>query len=142
MHELALAESILDAVRTELLAYPGAVPIRVGVRIGVMAAVDIDALRFGFDIAIRDSGFSRLTLDARIIPGTVTCLACGAETPAESTVFDCPRCSSAQTMLSGSDELDLDALEVETDDHDRTDLPEAESPQRKPKNRGQPAPAL
>ncbi len=120
MHELALAESIVDAVRTELERYPGAIPIRVGVRIGVMAAVDLDALRFGFDIAVRESGFPRLRLDARIIPGQVTCLACGVETPAESTVFDCPRCGSAQTMLSGSDELDLDALEVERDDDGTT----------------------
>ena len=46
MHELALAESILDAVDRELQAYPRATPVRVGVKVGVMAAVDVDALRF------------------------------------------------------------------------------------------------
>ena len=122
MHELALAESIVDAVRTELERYPGAIPVRVGVRIGVMAAVDLDALRFGFDIAVRESGFDRLRLDARIIPGQVTCLNCGHQMVAENTVFDCTHCGSAQTVLSGSDELDLDALEVERDDDGTTHL--------------------
>src|ERR1700742_1151237 len=98
MHELALAESILDAVSRELEAYPGATPVRVGVKVGVMAAVDMDALRFCFEIALRGSKWSLLKLDAEVVPGEVHCLVCGHSTRAESTVLDCEHCGSTQTV--------------------------------------------
>jgi hydrogenase nickel incorporation protein HypA/HybF len=127
MHELSIAESILDAVRTELRAYPGAAPVRIGVKVGVLAAVDVEALRFCFEIAVAGSNWPRLKLDARVIPGTVICLACGHRMIAESTVTDCTLCHSAQTVLDGSDELELDALEVELDEHNRANLAQTES---------------
>jgi hydrogenase nickel incorporation protein HypA/HybF len=139
MHELAIAESILDAVRKELAAYPGAIPIRVGVKIGALAAVDMDALGFCFEIAVRGTGWDRLKLDARMIPGEVTCLACGHKMQAESTVLDCELCHSAQTVMHGTDELDIDALEIERDDDNGTDLAETEGFERKPEDCGQPA---
>ena len=142
MHELAIAESILDAVRKELTAYPGAVPKRVGVKVGVLAAVDVDALRFCFEIAVRGTEWSLLELDARVIAGEVSCLVCGHKMRAESTVLDCALCGSAQTVMNGSDELDLDYLEVERDEHSGTNLPETKSPEREPEDCLQPARAL
>jgi hydrogenase nickel incorporation protein HypA/HybF len=131
MHELALAESILDAVGRELEAYPGAVPIRVGLKVGALAAVDVDALRFCFEIALRGSAWPRLKLDAKVVPGEVHCLACGYRMSSESTVLDCERCGSAQTVMHGSDELDLTCLEVERDGNDHV---EREGAEREPEN--------
>jgi len=144
MHELGIAESILDAVRTELAAYPGAMPIRVGVKVGVMAAVDADALRFCFEIAVKGTEWSRLALAIRIIPGEVSCLECGHRMLAESTVMDCEQCGSANTMINGSDELDMDFLEVERDgkvgnDKDRV---EAEGIERESADSCEPAEAI
>lgn len=115
MHELSLAESILSAVRKTLAAYPGARPLRVGVRVGVLAAVDVEALRFCFEIAVAGTELQELKLDAQVIPGAVRCLACGHTMRTESTVYDCAQCGSAQTVMSGSDELDIECLEVEDD---------------------------
>jgi hydrogenase nickel incorporation protein HypA/HybF len=131
MHELALAESILDAVGRELGEYPGAAPIRVGVRVGALAAVDVDALRFCFEIALRGSKWPQLKLDAQVISGEVHCLACGHRMRAEITVLDCVRCGSMQTVMHGSDELDLTYLEVERDGNDHV---EAEGVEREPEN--------
>jgi hydrogenase nickel incorporation protein HypA/HybF len=139
MHELALAESIMDAVSRELEAYPGATPLRVGVKVGVMAAVDVDALRFCFEIAVRGSEWPLLKLDAEVIPGEVHCLTCGHRTRAESTVLDCERCGSTQTVMHGSDELDLTCLEVERDGNDHV---EAEGAEREPENCHSATPAL
>jgi hydrogenase nickel incorporation protein HypA/HybF len=126
MHELALAESILGAVGRELEAYPGATPIRVGVKVGVMAAVDLDALRFCFEIALRGSKWPRLKLDAQVVSGEVHCLACDYKMRAESTVLDCERCGSTNTVMHGSDELDLTCLEVERDGNDHVETEGAE----------------
>jgi hydrogenase nickel incorporation protein HypA/HybF len=131
MHELALAESILDAVGRELEAYPGAAPIRVGVKVGALAAVDVDALRFCFEIALHGSKWPQLKLDAQVVPGEVHCLACGHEMRTETTVLDCKRCGSTQTVMHGSDELDLTCLEVERDGNDHV---EAEGAEGEPEN--------
>jgi hydrogenase nickel incorporation protein HypA/HybF len=142
VHELSIAESILDAVRMELKAFPGAVPIRIGVKIGVLAAVDVEALRFCFDIAVAGSDWPRLELDARIIPGAIICLACGHRMVAKSTVADCELCHSAQTVIDGTDELELDALEVELNEHNGANLTQTESADRKSEDCPEPARAV
>ncbi len=139
MHELALAQSILDAVGRELEAYPGATPVRVGVRVGALAAVDVDALQFCFEVALRGTNWSRLRLETELIPAEAYCLACGHRTRAEFTVLDCERCGSTQTVMHGSDELDLTSLEVERDGNDNV---ETKSAQREPENCNSPAPAV
>jgi len=139
MHELALAESVLDAVGRELKAYPGAMPIRVGVKVGVMAAVDLDALRFCFDVALRGTSWSRLRLDAQVVPGEAHCLACGHRMRAEVMVLECVRCGSAQTVMHGSDELDLTCLEVEQDGNDCV---ETEGAERESEDRRRAAPKV
>jgi Zn finger protein HypA/HybF involved in hydrogenase expression len=82
---------------------------------GVMAAVDVDALRFCFEIALRGSKWPLLKLDAETVPGEAHCLACGHRMRVDTTVLDCERCGSTQTVMHGSDELDLTCLEVERD---------------------------
>jgi hydrogenase nickel incorporation protein HypA/HybF len=131
MHELALAESILDAVGRELEAYPGTVPVRVGVKVGALAAVDVDALRFCFEVALRGTSWPRLRLDVEVIPGEVHCLTCDHRMRTETTVLDCERCGSTRTVMHGSDDLDLNCLEVERDGNDHT---EAEGSERKPED--------
>jgi hydrogenase nickel incorporation protein HypA/HybF len=139
MHELALAESILDAVSRELKAYPDATPVRVGVKVGVMAAVDVDALRFCFEIATRGSKWPQLKLITETVPGEVHCLACGHRMRADTIVLDCARCGSTQTVMHGSDELDLNYLEIERDGNDHV---EAEGAERESENCRGTAPAV
>jgi hydrogenase nickel incorporation protein HypA/HybF len=139
MHELALAESILDAVSRELQAYPGATPMRVGVKVGVLAAVDVEALRFCFEVALRGTNWSQLKLEAEVVSGEVHCLACDHRMRVKSAILDCERCGSTQTMMHGSDELDLTYLEIERDGNDHI---EAEGAERKSENRRGTAPAI
>ena len=58
MHELSIAESILDAVRKEIALHPGTVPTRVGIKIGSMAAIDPEALKFCFDAIVNGTDWA------------------------------------------------------------------------------------
>lgn len=62
MHEMGIASSILEAVRKELLRYPGHRAAKVGVRIGEFAGVDAESLRFCFDAIVKGSPFAPLEL--------------------------------------------------------------------------------
>ena len=129
MHELSIAESILDAVRAELRSYPGARPLRVGLRIGELAAVDMDSLKFCFESIVLGTDWESLTLDAKVCPPTRRCHDCGEDFQSTDYNTVCPRCSSGNTFSTGGDELDFDYLEVETDGASSTQV---ESVEREP----------
>ena len=63
MHEMGIANSVLDAVHQELPRYPGQRAARVGLRIGEFAAVDPESLRFCFDVLVRSTGLEPLGLE-------------------------------------------------------------------------------
>jgi hydrogenase nickel incorporation protein HypA/HybF len=115
MHELSIAESILEAVRKELVSHPGARPTRVGLRIGELAAVDVDSLTFCFEAVLKGTDWESLQLDARVFPQRRMCRECGNEFAVVEYNANCPACASSNTRLTSGDELDFDYLEVETD---------------------------
>ena len=115
MHELSIAESILEAVRKELSSRPGARPTRVGLRIGELAAVDVDSLSFCFEAVLKGTEWESLQLDARICPQRRICNTCGNEFAVMEYNTSCPACGGNDTTLISGDELDFDYLEVETD---------------------------
>ena len=49
MHEMGIANSIIDAAWTESRLYPGNGPAKIGVVIGEFAGVDMESLRFCFE---------------------------------------------------------------------------------------------
>ena len=62
MHEIGIAESILQAVRTEMEPHAGARPVRVAVRVGAMSGVDRDSLAFCFEAITKGTEFEALVL--------------------------------------------------------------------------------
>ena|ERR1700733_11343336 len=113
MHEMGIADSILQAVRTEMLRQPGTYPTKVCVRIGEMTAVDEESLRFCFEAISRETDLESLKLDVEICPRRHFCLACGQEFAVHNYDFRCPQCASPETQCCGGDELELGYLEVE-----------------------------
>jgi Zn finger protein HypA/HybF involved in hydrogenase expression len=63
MHEMGIADSILNAVRRELVTYPSQRATKVGVRIGEFAGVDTESLRFCFEVLANNSDLAPLELD-------------------------------------------------------------------------------
>jgi Zn finger protein HypA/HybF involved in hydrogenase expression len=62
MHEVGIACSVLEAVRKEVAMRPGYRAVTVGLRIGELAGVDAESLRFGFGALVRDSDLEPLDL--------------------------------------------------------------------------------
>jgi hydrogenase nickel incorporation protein HypA/HybF len=113
MHEMGIANSVLDAVRTEMTRYPESYPTKVGVRIGEMAAIDPEALRFCFDAMIQETDMASLELDIEICPRRHRCLTCGHEFVVCDYDSSCQQCTSLVTTCISGDELEFAYLEVE-----------------------------
>jgi hydrogenase nickel incorporation protein HypA/HybF len=113
MHEMAIANSVLHAVRTEMQRYPGAYPSKVCLRVGQMAAIDQDALGFCFEAITRETDLEGLELEIEVCPLRYRCRQCGREFVIQDYLFRCPDCASLETECVGGDELELAYLEVE-----------------------------
>ena len=113
MHEMGIANSILEAVTTELRRYPGSCARKIGVRIGELSAVDPESLQFSFQALTRDTKFESLALEVEFVPRCQSCRACGLEFQVRDYKFDCPRCGSLDSKCIAGEELDLAYIEVE-----------------------------
>ncbi len=113
MHEMGIANSVLDAVRTETRRFPEGHIYKVGVRIGELAGVNPDAMSFCFDALVRGTELEPLTLDIEYCPPRYQCRACGNSYVATREDSACPECKMTELKFLGGDELELAYLEVE-----------------------------
>ena len=113
MHELGIAQSIVDSVRQEAERHGGGRVSRIGLRIGELSGVNADALRFSFQVTVQDTELTRAELDIEEVPLGFRCLRCGAEFPAVNYESACPACGSADTRATRGDELQIVFLELE-----------------------------
>lgn len=113
MHEMAMANSVLDAVRAESLRFPGGKICEVGVRIGELAGVDPEAMRFCFEVLVQGTELEPLALRIEFCPRRHQCIGCGHTFQASADDALCPRCQEPGAVFVGGDELELAYLEVD-----------------------------
>ena len=114
MHELSIAEAILDAVRQEAEKHPGAHVAKVGVRIGALSGVEPEALSFGFSALVQGSDLEPLALQIESVPRRQRCPACDITFEVTEYILACPRCGLIETQFAGGDELHMAYLEIES----------------------------
>ncbi|HEX6805576.1 MAG TPA: hydrogenase maturation nickel metallochaperone HypA [Terriglobales bacterium] len=113
MHELGIAQSVLEAVSAAAARHHGARPVKIAMRIGELAAVDPDALRFAFEALTRETEWQGLQLEIEPCPRRHRCLDCGTEFVIKDFDFQCPHCAGLRNECISGDELQLAYLELE-----------------------------
>ena len=108
VHELVLMQSVVDAV-TEQIA--GRRVLTVRLEIGRLTCVDPEALRFCFDVCVRDTVLAGSTLDIVEIPGRGRCRRCRVERAMEHVVEHCP-CGGVELDIVSGRQLRLKEVEV------------------------------
>jgi hydrogenase nickel incorporation protein HypA/HybF len=86
---------------------------RVNLKIGRLAAVVPDSLRFCFEIAVKDTPLDRAELHIEEIPVVARCNDCNAEWTITGPVFVCEKCKSGSIELLSGQELDIVSIEIE-----------------------------
>ncbi len=113
MHELAIAENIIDAVLKKQQADHLGRIITVGLRIGNLTDVVTEALEFGFANAILDSPLAGSRLAIERVPIAGICRSCGSSVEVADFRFTCPNCSSTDLNITSGLELDIAWLEID-----------------------------
>lgn len=116
MHEMSLAEGVLGVVEDALSGHPRDAAFA-GVRcvrleIGQLAAVELSALRFSFDVVKRDTVAQAAALDVIDVPGAAWCMQCCDTVPLARRGDGCPVCGSHQLQVTAGDELKVKDIEL------------------------------
>jgi hydrogenase nickel incorporation protein HypA/HybF len=113
MHELSIAQSIADAAREHASLHGGHRVLRIGVRVGEISGVAIDALEFCFGMTVKDTDLDGAALETEPVPVRYRCAACQHEFHPVEFLADCPACGSTGASMVAGDELGLSFLELE-----------------------------
>jgi hydrogenase nickel incorporation protein HypA/HybF len=113
VHELAIAESIVQNVLAACQRNGYRHVSTVGLRIGVLTDVVPDALEFGFKAITQDTSLQNTALEIERVPVQGRCQSCGFEFQVEEFVFVCPRCEGRDIRMSQGNELDIAYLDIE-----------------------------
>ena len=101
MHEAALAESILKIALDTAEKNNAKKILEVGLKIGDMAGVEIETLKFSFDISKKNTPAENAKLTIKKIPISATCNKCGKNFEIEHYNFFCPECDGILILQSG-----------------------------------------
>ncbi len=113
MHELSIVSSVLEQLDELQKQHAGARFSKVGLRVGELAGVDVDCLRFGFECVVKDTDWESLVLEIEQVARRQRCPGCKAEFRAENWATACPACGEAATITIAGEELQIAYVEVE-----------------------------
>lgn len=113
MHELSIAEGILDIVRDTIQREPGAVVEKVFVDVGALVAVVPDSLDFCYTAITAGTPLEGSELVIREVPISVRCRECGGSSEVKSFIFRCPHCDGGALETLSGNELSVTGIEVQ-----------------------------
>jgi hydrogenase nickel incorporation protein HypA/HybF len=116
MHEMSIANSVLEALEKEARRFPQGRIAKVGLRVGELAGVDPGALSFCWEAVVRGTNWEAVELEIEYSPRRHRCERCAREFVVKDFDIACPDCGEAHTVFAGGDELDLAFLEVDEDE--------------------------
>ena len=114
MHELAVAQALVEQVNDVIRQHAATSATLIRVRIGPLAGVVPELLGSAFPLAAAGSRMEHAVLDLVAAPIRVRCQTCGAETEVAMNRLVCGACGDWHTQIISGDELLLESVELET----------------------------
>ena len=113
MHELSLAQSVVQIIENAAARDAFERVRRVWLEVGTLSCVEPEAMRASFEAVARDTRAEGAVLELVRVPGRGRCPACGVLSPLEAREDACPSCGAYGLLPIAGTELRLRELEVE-----------------------------
>jgi hydrogenase nickel incorporation protein HypA/HybF len=113
MHEMSIAESILEIVEDAARQQGFAKVKEVRLEIGALSGVEIEALSFCMDVVLKGGVADGARVELERLPGTGWCMQCAESVALEALYDPCPRCGGFQVQATGGTEMRVKDLLVE-----------------------------
>ncbi|WP_298704381.1 hydrogenase maturation nickel metallochaperone HypA [uncultured Veillonella sp.] len=113
MHEMSIAEGIVDIALDTLKQNSGTKIHAIQLRLGLMSGVEPAALEFCFESVTKGTPAEGARLEVEIIPLTGRCLDCEQTFRVENYVFKCPHCGSVAIHTETGRELQVASIDMD-----------------------------
>lgn len=113
MHELAVAQSILDISVRHAQEADAKRVTDINLVIGQFSSIVDDSIQFYWNIIADGTMAEGATLHFDRIPGEMTCGNCGHTFQPSDQAFACPSCDSGFVRITQGDEFRVDSIDVE-----------------------------
>ena len=113
MHEMSLAESVLEIIKDASHKQGFKRVRKVWLEIGKLSCVEQEAMRFCFDAVMKDSIADGAQLEIVETAGQGRCTQCGSETQIAALYEACPQCGSYAIEVIAGDAMRVKEMEVE-----------------------------
>ena len=112
MHEMSIAQSLLDIIKEEMAKHDARVLKSIRLHIGQMSAIVPDSLSFCFEVMTSGTDLEGAKLIMEIIPLRGGCKECNQAFEIKDYAFECPHCGSREINIISGQDLSIVEMEV------------------------------
>lgn len=112
MHELSLCRMMMDIIYKQFALQTASRVIQVNIEIGRLAAVDLPALRLGFEAVSKDTIADQAIFNIIVIEGQGYCEFCERVLPMQNKFDACQSCGQYGLKVIQGEELQIKSMEV------------------------------
>jgi len=113
MHEMSLAEGVLQILEDQAKSQDYTKVKTVWLEIGELSHVDPNAIAFCFDAVIHGTIADGAKLEIIRTPGRAWCHDCSEHIAVSSLVDPCPKCGGHRIQVTDGDDMRVKELEVD-----------------------------
>jgi hydrogenase nickel incorporation protein HypA/HybF len=113
MHEMSIAQSLLEIIREEMLKYNATMLRSVRLHIGQLSAIVPESLSFCFEVMTSGTDLEGAKLKMEIIPLEGKCRECEKAFEIQDYTFICPQCGSTNIDTIAGQDLSIVEMEVD-----------------------------
>ncbi len=113
MHEMSIALSIIDVVREEAEKANAVKVNEVEIEIGSVSGVEISALEFSLEVAVKDTFLESASRKIICIPAKAECLDCHHVFEFKTFYEQCPDCGSLKLKILQGKELKIKSINID-----------------------------
>ena len=118
MHEMGIAMQIIEIATASIPPdLDGARVAKVNLKVGKLAAIVPESLRFCFSVAIKDTPLDGAELSIEELPVLARCKECDTKWTITEPVFKCETCNSGSLEILSGRELDIESIEIAEEGH-------------------------
>jgi len=114
MHELYLAESVLNIVQEYAAKQQFKKVNSILLSFGRLSCIEQKSLQFAFEVQAKDSPAQDAVLQFKIMPAIIHCFSCGRDLELDVYEGICPLCRGEEVLLVGGTQ-ELQILEMDVD---------------------------
>jgi len=115
MHELSIIAGLFETLLEQARAHNAREITSVRLKVGLLSGIVPELLESAFDMYKKGTIAEKAGLDLEVVPLSVHCRTCGAESRRENFVLACPSCASTDFEIVQGTEIFLERIEMEID---------------------------